>query len=443
MVDPSGIHLGVGNYFKTLAFAPWKAAKGEKVKAWAAAIGIGLLSGFLVPLGTAFVAGCRHLHGRIKHQHESKPSVQESSRKIYEAAKEVKFDSMEEHEVQVFLHKEPRIGKEAKEVTFDAMEEHEVQVFRHMEPRKQTSSDRPLQKEELLEKIHQNRGRLKNPERYKEYLGEEPIAMAAVKEWPEAIQWVPKDNFQMYKRVAVAALFNLSGKSARMVCRHFPAELKIDTDIQKMLATRFVRPSDLMTSQVIFRIREKLKQGQMLTSEEKAELILRIKVQTSNGRIEDLPLLKGLLNDKSFVMAAIEKGNLSLEYVSEALRRDSEVVFVAVKNNAYNLKHAIGEPRNNKEIVLEAVRKRGDMLYYASANMQGDEAVAMAAVKNWPQAILWVSKDDLQMFTRVARIALYLVSGKVARNVYSHFPEEVKMDPQIKALLKTRGVYES
>jgi hypothetical protein len=94
-----------------------------------------------------------------------------------------------------------------------------------------------------------------------------------------------------------------------------------------------------------------------------------------------------LQTDKTFVIQALERNGLALEYISKEFRADKEVVLTAVRNNGSALEYASEELKADREVVLEAVRKNGRALEYASGGLKQDAELRLLAESN-------IAEDD-------------------------------------------------
>lgn len=75
---------------------------------------------------------------------------------------------------------------------------------------------------------------------------------------------------------------------------------------------------------------------------------------------------------REFVLAAVKKNGMALEYASTELKSDPQIVFEAIKENGDALQFASLELRNNREFVLEALKTSKNAVNFTSVRLQSD-----------------------------------------------------------------------
>lgn len=88
-----------------------------------------------------------------------------------------------------------------------------------------------------------------------------------------------------------------------------------------------------------------------------------------------------LYSDRDFMLQAVKRNGLSLQYASDELRSDRELVLEAVKRSAQALTYADRAFRSDKEVMLELVKQNGLDLKRVAAELRSDRDVVLAAVK--------------------------------------------------------------
>ena len=127
-----------------------------------------------------------------------------------------------------------------------------------------------------------------------------------------------------------------------------------------------------------------------------------------------------LKDDKEIVLAAVTNDGSALQYASTKLKDDKEIVLTAVANNGYSLQYASDifkddkeiiltalelkfaseKLKDDKEIVLVAVANNGGTLEYASTKLKDDKEIVLVAVTNNGDALEYAStklKDDKEI----------------------------------------------
>ncbi|HAB98593.1 MAG TPA: hypothetical protein DCE71_02075, partial [Parachlamydiales bacterium] len=93
------------------------------------------------------------------------------------------------------------------------------------------------------------------------------------------------------------------------------------------------------------------------------------------------------------ILAAIERGKISLQEVPEEFRHDRGVVLFAVREDGLNLQHAPPELRDDRAIVMAAVQQTWLAFRYASPRLRSDRVVALIAVRQDSLALMQASKE--------------------------------------------------
>ncbi|CAE8690294.1 unnamed protein product [Polarella glacialis] len=86
-------------------------------------------------------------------------------------------------------------------------------------------------------------------------------------------------------------------------------------------------------------------------------------------------------NDRSLVLAAVQRNGMALQHVAGKLRADREVVLAAVSNEGAALQFADVSLRADREVALAAVKQAGWALRHISAQLHADKEIALAAVQ--------------------------------------------------------------
>jgi hypothetical protein len=98
-----------------------------------------------------------------------------------------------------------------------------------------------------------------------------------------------------------------------------------------------------------------------------------------------------LKSQEYFMLEAVKKRGLALQYASDWLRDTMEVVLAAVKQDALALKYASDWLKDNDLIVLAAVERNGSALKYASHQRKNHNKMVLAAVTQYGGAIEYAS----------------------------------------------------
>ena len=110
------------------------------------------------------------------------------------------------------------------------------------------------------------------------------------------------------------------------------------------------------------------------------EMVIRAMKYTPAGSYllyKKLPL--ELKQDKSVVLAAVERNGTVLKLAPAKFKQDKDVVLAAVTHNGLALQHAAETLRNSKDVVLAAVRQTKWALESASDELQKDKDVLFSA----------------------------------------------------------------
>lgn len=100
--------------------------------------------------------------------------------------------------------------------------------------------------------------------------------------------------------------------------------------------------------------------------------------------VEKSPLIleyasEGLKADKELVLRAVQLDWAALQYASYHLRSDQDIVNVALAQDALALQFAAAQIKSNREFILEVVKKNPQALKFASKKLQADDVVTAHA----------------------------------------------------------------
>ncbi len=100
---------------------------------------------------------------------------------------------------------------------------------------------------------------------------------------------------------------------------------------------------------------------------------------------------KEWLESKEFMLQAVTKNGLALQYASDKLKDDREIVLAAVTKWAGALQYASDKLNDDREIVLVAVTNDGSALEYASDELNGDPEIVLTALshsRSWAPSLI-------------------------------------------------------
>lgn len=129
-----------------------------------------------------------------------------------------------------------------------------------------------------------------------------------------------------------------------------------------------------------------------------AELVLAAIAAISNKggysfrRFVDNEKVKLVFDQRHFVMAAVEKDPLILQFASKNLRADKELVLRAVKLCWKALEYASHELRSDQDIVAAALAQTSLALQFAADSIKDNYDLVLEVVKKDPQALMFASK---------------------------------------------------
>lgn len=84
---------------------------------------------------------------------------------------------------------------------------------------------------------------------------------------------------------------------------------------------------------------------------------------------------------------------VSLEYMSERLKKDREIVLHCVSQLGHKLQFASTDFQDDYDVVLVAVKNEGDALRYASERLRTDPKIVKAAIRNDWSATRYISDE--------------------------------------------------
>lgn len=233
--------------------------------------------------------------------------------------------------------------------------------------------------------------------------GNKDIVLAAVKKNWLALQYVPKklcDN----KDIMLAAIEsqnpntyyaeyekNLFGKELLYVSTFtesplsYATELKKDKDIvlaainKNCFAFAYASPQLQNDAEVLAAAINNQEKGQKFLSPKKSNklrgivddnIVDKLKVEVYNHIYSPLAWAPKFSNDPKFVLAAVRKNGLALEYASKELQNNPDIVLAAVRENGTALKFASKEIRDNRGYVLEGLKTTKDAFEFASSRIK-------------------------------------------------------------------------
>lgn len=116
--------------------------------------------------------------------------------------------------------------------------------------------------------------------------------------------------------------------------------------------------------------------------------------------------IKDVFDQRHFVLAAVEKDPLMLQFASRNLKADKELVLHAVKRCWKALEYASCEVRSDEDVVAAALAQNPLALQFAADNIKNDYNLVLEIVKKDPQALMFASKklraDDVVSATAYA-----------------------------------------
>ena len=100
---------------------------------------------------------------------------------------------------------------------------------------------------------------------------------------------------------------------------------------------------------------------------------------------------KELQNDKDFIKTAVSKKGDILAMVSPEFKACKDIVMAAVEQRGFAILNAENGFRNDKDVVMAAVKQNGRALMCASNKLKNDKDVVMAAIKQDYNALRYAS----------------------------------------------------
>jgi hypothetical protein len=137
-----------------------------------------------------------------------------------------------------------------------------------------------------------------------------------------------------------------------------------------------------------------------------------------------------LKEDREFMLEAVKRNGLTLNWASRELKADKEIAFEAVKQNGKALYYASDEMKNDKEVVMEAVKQNGYFINYASTELKANKEIALEVVKNDGRAISYVSdklKNNPEIVLEAIKqnpTAIYNAGQAIKNEIGRHDPEK-------------------
>lgn len=124
--------------------------------------------------------------------------------------------------------------------------------------------------------------------------------------------------------------------------------------------------------------------------------------------------------EKEYDIEEVEKNFNNREFMIEAIENDATWVIAYASDRL----HA------DKELMLKAAKKDGQVLYYASQDLRDDYELVLTAVTNKWLIIKYASKR-LRGNKDIALAAL-----KQKKDSYIYLTDEIKVEPEIKAIME-------
>ena len=142
-------------------------------------------------------------------------------------------------------------------------------------------------------------------------------------------------------------------------------------------------------------------------------------------RIDNSPLL----NDKKFILYAIEHGHAYGAYAcaSEELKKDSLIIANALEADPRVLLLLDPEKRNDKKNALKLVSSKGLRLEKMHPELQNDRDVVLAAINNDPDAYCFAS-EELQYDKEIIHTVIF---SDGYRSGYFLLPKDLRADKNL------------
>jgi hypothetical protein len=125
-----------------------------------------------------------------------------------------------------------------------------------------------------------------------------------------------------------------------------------------------------------------------------------------------------LKTNLEIVKVAIKNNGLALEFVDESLKKDNNIVLEAVRNNPLALEFADESLKKDSKIVLEAIKNNGLALEFADESLKKDYKIALEAIKNNGLALEFAneslkkdSKIVLEAFRNNTKVINFISDG--------------------------------
>jgi len=102
--------------------------------------------------------------------------------------------------------------------------------------------------------------------------------------------------------------------------------------------------------------------------------------------------VKQILDKRDFMLEAVKKEPLVLQFASRSLKADKELVLQAVERQWQALQHASSELQSDEDIVSTALAQDAKALQFAAEDMKDRRDLVLEAVKRDPQVLSFASK---------------------------------------------------
>jgi len=119
-----------------------------------------------------------------------------------------------------------------------------------------------------------------------------------------------------------------------------------------------------------------------------------LEVLQAVGSIEEIhPFIDpSLFAQRKFVLAAVRRDGMTLQYAHDTCKSDSQIVIEAVKSKVLAFQYASKACRANWDVVLAAVKARGRALQFAEEALRDEREIVLAAVDRDGEALQHASR---------------------------------------------------
>lgn len=127
---------------------------------------------------------------------------------------------------------------------------------------------------------------------------------------------------------------------------------------------------------------------------------------------------KRFLDDRSFMLAAVELSGAALSHASSEMRKDPELVLTAVKTHGAALQFADMQLRQDPDFMLSAVKANSSAISYASKELLENKGFLLAAARANCDIIGFIGRATQIQFIRKdkdAMLSIVQVHGSALR----------------------------